>query len=372
MAKVLIENLHKNFGEVKAVNNVSLEIEDKEFHVLLGPSGCGKTTILRCIAGLETASSGDVFIDNKRVNDIPAKDRDVSMVFQSYALFPHMNVFNNIGFPLKMRKYPKQEIRSKVKKAACLLKIEEYLDRMPKELSGGQMQRVALGRAIVREPKVFLMDEPLSNLDAKLRIYMRAELKALQKRLGITTIYVTHDQVEAMTMADRISILNGGILQQTGTSTEIYHYPSNTFVGGFIGSPPMNFLDCYLIKEKNKLLIKSSNCSIDISYLMHDEINGDKKIAEEETNLILGFRPEDATVEKKRPSGPSIEAKIYVLEPLGSQILVSLLVDDFVVKSVENPSREYELSQLVGQKVWLKIDMKKIHLFDKKKGSLII
>ena len=365
MAKVVVENLHKNFGEVKAVNNVSLEIEDKEFHVLLGPSGCGKTTILRCIAGLETASSGDVFIDNKRVNDIPAKDRDVSMVFQSYALFPHMNVFNNIGFPLKMRKYPKQEIRSKVKKAACLLKIEDYLDRMPKELSGGQMQRVALGRAIVREPKVFLMDEPLSNLDAKLRIYMRAELKALQKRLGITTIYVTHDQVEAMTMADRISILNGGILQQTGTSTEIYHNPSNTFVGGFIGSPPMNFLDCHLKKVNNRLLLTSENFSFNLSSLQ-EEIQKKQK-----TPVTLGFRAEDSIIEEKKTSGESIESKIYIIEPLGSQLLVTLLVGDKIVKSLDTPTRELELNKLVGKKVYLKIDKHKIHLFEKNTGNLL-
>lgn len=357
MAGVTIEKLNKKFGTVTAVKDLTLEIEDGEFLVLLGPSGCGKTTSLRCIAGLETPTSGQIFIGEKLVNDLPPKGRDISMVFQSYALFPHMSVFQNIAFPLKMRKVPKDEIEQRVKKTAKLLQISNLLDRKPKELSGGQMQRVALGRSIIREPKAFLMDEPLSNLDAKLRIYMRAELKELQKRLGITTIYVTHDQVEALTMADRIAILNDGVLQQLGNADDIYNSPANIFVGGFIGNPPMNLIDCSLVKTKENVFLKTKDFKIDVT-----PFKADLNPLEKSSELMFGFRPEDAHVTKNNISSDSIEANIFVIEPLGAQSLLTLKVGDELVKVLEKP----DFKANIGDKVWISLNKKKIHLFDKK------
>src|SRR5919198_72593 len=242
-----IENLSRKYGNVKALDNFSLEVNSGEFMVLLGPSGCGKTTVVRCIAGLVKPTTGQIYIGDHLVNELPPKDRDVAMVFQNYALYPHMNVYENIAFPLKMRKIPKQKIKDKVKDISQLLEIENLLNRKPKELSGGQMQRVALGRALVREPKIFLMDEPLSNLDAKLRTYMRTEIKKLQRKVGITTVYVTHDQSEAMSMADNMAVMESGLLQQLGTPGQIYSEPKNAFVASFIGSPTINFLKCELV-----------------------------------------------------------------------------------------------------------------------------
>jgi multiple sugar transport system ATP-binding protein len=247
MSNVILKNVVKRFGSVMAVDNLSIEIQDKEFAVLVGSSGCGKTTALRMIAGLETVTSGEIYIGDTRVNELEPKDRDIAMVFQNYALYPHMNVRDNMGFGLKIRKFTKEEIDSRVQEAADILNIHELLDRKPKELSGGQRQRVAVGRAIVRKPKVFLFDEPLSNLDAKLRVAMRAEITKLHKRLGATIIYVTHDQVEAMTMADRMFIMSKGVLQQSGAPMEVYSRPANRFVAGFIGSPAMNFIDAILV-----------------------------------------------------------------------------------------------------------------------------
>ena len=256
MAKVVLDHVYKRFGNVLAVNDACLEIKDKEFLVLVGPSGCGKSTTLRMVAGLEEITSGNIYIGDTLVNDIPPKDRDIAMVFQNYALYPHMDVYNNMAFGLKLRKFPKAEIDRLVKQAAQILGIENLLDRKPKALSGGQRQRVALGRAIVREPKVFLMDEPLSNLDAKLRGVMRAELSKLHMRLQTTVIYVTHDQTEAMTMGDRIVVQKDGVIQQVGAPLEIYDNPDNMFVAGFIGTPPMNFIDAVLVKEGDDLFVK--------------------------------------------------------------------------------------------------------------------
>src|SRR5512147_2226527 len=253
MAKVLMEKLNKHYGEVKAVKDLDLEIPDKEFVVLVGPSGCGKTTTLRMVAGLEDITSGDILIDDKVVNNLPPKDRDIAMVFQNYALYPHMTVYQNMAFGLTLRKFPKDEIEQRVKDAAEILNIKELLDRKPKALSGGQRQRVAVGRAIVRKPKVFLFDEPLSNLDAKLRVQMRTEISKLHSRLGATMIYVTHDQTEAMTMGDRIVIMNRGKLQQLDTPQNLYNYPANLFVAGFIGSPAMNFFPAK-IRKNGKIL----------------------------------------------------------------------------------------------------------------------
>ena len=243
MSGVTLKNVVKQFGAVKVVDNLSIEIQDKEFAVLVGPSGCGKTTVLRMIAGLETVSSGEIFIGDRHVNNLPPKDRDIAMVFQSYALYPHMNIRDNMGFGLRIRQLSKKEIDARVQEAAEILGLHELLERKPKELSGGQRQRVAVGRAIVRKPKLFLFDEPLSNLDAKLRVAMRAEISKLHRRLGATIIYVTHDQVEAMTMADRIFIMNKGVVQQIGAPMEVYAKPANRFIAGFIGSPAMNFID---------------------------------------------------------------------------------------------------------------------------------
>ncbi|RLE52516.1 MAG: glycerol-3-phosphate ABC transporter ATP-binding protein, partial [Candidatus Methanomethylicota archaeon] len=240
MVKIHLEHVTKVFGEVVAVDDVTLTIREKEFMVLLGPSGCGKTTTLRIIAGLEEPTKGEVYIDDQPVTYLPPKDRDIAMVFQNYALYPHMKVYDNIAFPLKLRKYPKEEIDKMVKEVAEMLHIEDLLDRMPKQLSGGEQQRVALARALIRRPKAFLLDEPLSNLDAKLRVVMRAELKRLQKELGVTTVYVTHDQAEAMTMADRIAVMKDGKVLQVGSPADVFNKPVNLFVAGFIGSPPMN------------------------------------------------------------------------------------------------------------------------------------
>ena len=342
MAGVKIKNFTKKFGNVTAVNNVSLDIKDREFLVLLGPSGCGKSTILRSIAGLEEPTGGEIYIDGKLVNDVPPKDRGIAMVFQSYAIYPHMTVRENMAFPLKMKKMKKDEIEEKVDQAAKVLNMGKLLDRKPKELSGGQRQRVALGRAIVRNPKAFLMDEPLSNLDAKLRTYMRAELKKLHERIKTTIIYVTHDQVEAMTMASRISLLKDGVLQQLGTPDEIYNNPSNTFVGGFIGTPPMNFAAGEI--EDNNFVCK------DISYALPARLKTSVR------KVILGIRPEDIEV---RDDG-EISGEAYVIEPLGSETLLSIKTGENTFMLKIKPDLEVK----VGDKLSLRLNDKKIHLFD--------
>jgi multiple sugar transport system ATP-binding protein len=355
MADVKLENLSKNFGDVKAVDNLSLRIMDKEFLTLLGPSGSGKTTAMRLIAGLETPSAGSIYIGDRLVNDLPPKDRDVAMVFQSYALYPHMSVYDNLAFPLKMRKYSKTDIEEKVKHTAELLRINELLRRKPKQLSGGEQQRVALGRALVREPKVFLMDEPLSNLDAKLRLYMRAELKTLQKRLGITTIYVTHDQVEAMTMADRIALMDRGVLLQTGSPDDIYEHPANMFVGGFIGSPPMNFMNCSLSHKEDRVFVDTTFCHVDITDLsekLKENIGSD---------LIAGIRPEAISVytEKTRPDG--FKGEVYVVEPLGSELILDIKADETILRARCSPA----LKISPGAPVWLCFDTSRLRIFDK-------
>src|SRR5512143_515173 len=264
MAGVVYDHVTKQFGDVTAVNDLSLDVADKEFLVLVGPSGCGKTTALRLLAGLEEISAGSIYIGDRVVNDVPPKDRDIAMVFQSYALYPHMSVYDNMAFGLKLRKTPKSEIDSRVKEAADILQIGHLLQRKPKELSGGQRQRVALGRAIVRKPQVFLMDEPLSNLDAKLRVQTRAELIKLHRNLGTTFIYVTHDQIEAMTMGTRIAVMNQGLLQQVDSPQNLYDHPANMFVAGFIGSPSMNFSDATLVKQDSKLFIDGGTFRLEV------------------------------------------------------------------------------------------------------------
>jgi multiple sugar transport system ATP-binding protein len=360
LTKVLLKNVTKHFGDVVAINKLNLEAKDKEFLVLLGPSGCGKTTALRCIAGLETPEEGDIYIGERLVNDLDPKDRDVAMVFQSYALYPHMTVFNNMAFPLENMKAPKDEIRRKVQQVAKLLKIEALLDRKPRQLSGGQQQRVALGRAVVRDPHVFLMDEPLSNLDAKLRVYMRAELKKLQKELGVTTIYVTHDQVEAMTMGDKIAILKDGVLQQFDPPSRVYSHPSNVFVAGFVGSPPTNFFDCILTKD-------SVLDAKEFQYLLPKDVAEAAKAATTE-EVILGIRPQHIQVYKDtKVKDGCCWADIYTTEPLGDVMILDLKVGEYLVKVVVSPTFKVENVN----KLWLKFPVDKIYLFDKKTGKAL-
>lgn len=358
---MVLEELTKYFGNVGAVVDMNLKIQDSEFLTLLGPSGCGKTTTMRLIAGLETPTKGKIYIGGTLVNDLPPKDRDVAMVFQSYALYPHMTVRQNLEFPLKMRKYPRQEIERRVKQAAELLRISELLDRKPKQLSGGQQQRVALGRAIVREPKVFLMDEPLSNLDAKLRVYMRAELKALQKKLGVTTIYVTHDQVEAMTMSDRIALMNAGRLQQLGTPDDIYYRPSNLFVAGFVGSPPMNFFKCSYVEKDGKAYLDAGAFKLDVTEF--------KDILSQapSSEMTLGVRPEDIKLHESKVSDDAIEGEVFVVEPLGSELIVNLQVGQYIIKIRAPPG----VPPTVGSKLWMVFDKQKMHVFDNKEKALI-
>jgi len=360
---VVLKNVSKHFGDVKAVDDVSLDIKDKEFITLLGPSGCGKTTTLRLIAGLETLTRGDIYIGDRLVNDLPPKDRDIAMVFQSYALYPHMSVYDNIAFPLKIRKLPKEEIDRKVSYAAELLGISRLLKRKPKELSGGERQRVALGRAIVRNPQVFLMDEPLSNLDAKLRVYMRAELIRLQKMLATTLIYVTHDQVEAMTMSNRIAIMNHGKLIQVAPPNIIYSNPADTFVAGFIGSPPMNFIDCSYSAKNGQAYLDAGTFQIDVTEFK-DLILKEAKGSE----MILGVRPEDVTVYREKPPGESVEAEVYATEPLGSEIIINLKIGESIVKAKSTPEFKAEM----GDRLYLTMNKDKMHIFDRATSKAII
>jgi multiple sugar transport system ATP-binding protein len=387
LAKVLIKQLTKRFGTVVAVNKVDLEVPDKKFVVLLGPSGCGKTTILRCIAGLETPEEGEIYIGDRLVNEFEPKERDIAMVFQTYALYPHMTVFQNLAFPLENANVPKAKI--KVEETAKLLRIENLLGRKPKQLSGGQRQRVALGRAMVREPKVFLMDEPLSNLDAKLRVYMRAELKKLQKELGVTTIYVTHDQVEAMTMGDSVAILNQGVLQQFGKASEIYFHPVNVFVAGFIGTPPTNFFDCHIVKEETYVFDAGP-----FKYPVPERLI--EKAKGWPSSLVLGIRPQDVIVHGKahdtlarkkeeaeaakegvtlpdekhneRPQRFLIKAILEIDEPLGDRQVLDLRVGDYLVKALVLPDFRSEL----GDELKIEFPGDKIYVFDKKTGQALL
>lgn len=360
--EVVYENVTKKFGDVVAVDNLNLNVEDKEFLVLLGPSGGGKTTALRLAAGLETLDSGDIYIGDTIVNDLEPKDRNVAMVFQSYALYPTMKVYDNIAFPLKAHKVPKEEIRQRVQEVAGLLRISHLLDRRPRQLSGGEAQRVALGRAIVREPNVFLMDEPLSNLDAKLRVQMRAELQKLHRRLGITTIYVTHDQEEAMTIGQRIAILDHGVLQQAGSPEEVYARPANMFVAGFVGSPSMNMLEGSIIKKDGELAIDVGI----FTYVLPKGL-GDVVRTAAASEVVLGVRPEGITIVKKeRPN--AISAKVDVLEPIGRELHVQLAVGDKSFIAITDPDQDLSIEE----KVWLLFNEKRLYIFDKKSGKLLV
>lgn len=359
MAKVVLKNLTKKFDNVVAVNNMNSMVEDREFTVLVGPSGCGKTTTLRMIAGLEDVTEGEIYIGDRVVNGVAPKDRDIAMVFQNYALYPHFDVYNNMAFGLKLRKTPKAEIEKRVAEAAKILKIEDLLKRKPKQLSGGQRQRVALGRAIVRDPKVFLMDEPLSNLDAKLRVQMRTEIAKLHERLNATIIYVTHDQTEAMTMADKIIIMKDGIVQQTGKPQEVYDCPVNMFVAGFIGSPAMNFLDATITDQ---LTFKSSMFELETTDRIKKMIKDNNLVGKE---VIIGIRPEDledSNFIQDASGGNTITATVEVTEPMGAEIYLYIDIEGVLVTARVNPRSKYSS----GEKATLHVDTDKIHIFDKK------
>jgi multiple sugar transport system ATP-binding protein len=367
VANVILKNVVKEFKSVTAVDRLSIEIHDREFAVLVGPSGCGKTTALRMIAGLEPVTSGEIFIGDRQVNDVEPKDRDIAMVFQNYALYPHMNVRDNLGFGLKMRKFPKAEIDQRVQEAADILGIHELLDRKPKQLSGGQRQRVAVGRAIVRKPKVFLFDEPLSNLDAKLRVAMRAEISKLHRRLGATIIYVTHDQVEAMTMASRIFIMHQGALQQSGAPLEVYKHPANRFVAGFIGSPAMNFIDAELVQEQDQFWIDAGGFKVKLPEAFYDPLK-----AYVGQPVIFGVRPEDMTARDAAAgsgNGNSLTARADVVETLGAETFVYLTCGAHsMVARMEAPERPLE----VGQSLEVDLKMQKTHIFDKETSQTVV
>ena len=362
LAEVKLSSVYKKYaGNVVAVSDFNLDIQDKEFVVLVGPSGCGKSTTLRMIAGLEEISEGDLFIGSKRVNDVAPKDRDIAMVFQNYALYPHMTVYQNMAFGLKLRHFPKAEIERRVKEAATILDISHLLDRKPKALSGGQRQRVALGRAIVREPQVFLMDEPLSNLDAKLRVQMRTEISKLHKRLQTTFIYVTHDQTEAMTMGDRIVVMKDGLIQQVATPQELYNTPNNLFVAGFIGSPAMNFVSGTLVEKDGKIQFASEGMNLILSEGKNELIRSHNYIGKP---VVIGIRPEHVHDEpvylETYPDG-IFEAAVDVVEHMGSEMYLFLDVGGQVFNARIVARGDVSL----GDRVKLAIDMSKIHLFDK-------
>ncbi len=362
MVRVTLDNVSKFFGKVKAVVDLELEIRDGEFVALLGPSGCGKTTTLLMVAGIYKPTRGRILFDDEDVTDLPPKDRNIGMVFQSYALYPHMTVYDNIAFPLKLKKVPKQEIDRKVREVAKLLQIDELLGRKPAQLSGGQRQRVALGRALVKEPDVLLLDEPLSNLDAKLRILMRAEIKRLQKELGITTIYVTHDQVEAMSMADRIAVMNKGRLQQYADPQTLYNKPANLFVAGFIGSPPMNLIEGSVVEENGAYYFVTPS----FKYRLPKEIG--ELVASKTSDVILGIRPEDIRIVIGDGDDTAINGKVYVVEPLGRDLLVNVKAGDTLFKILAPADLQLES----GQDILMAPDERKIHIFDKKTGKAIV
>jgi len=368
MADLRLKDVSKIYpGDVLAVSPTNVEIKDGEFVILVGPSGCGKSTILRMIAGLETISRGELYIDDQLVNHVPAKDRDVAMVFQNYALYPHMTVYENMAFGLRMRKFPKAEIEARVRQAAGILGLNDLLERRPKALSGGQRQRVAVGRAIVRQPRLFLFDEPLSNLDAQLRVSMRAELIKLHKRLRATIVYVTHDQIEAMSMGDRLIVLRDGVVQQMGTPLEIYNEPANRFVASFIGSPPMNFISCSTDMREGRMFLVGEGISIKLP-------TEKQKLLEtgivENRQVVLGIRPEDI-LERRLYDGPLdgnvVEARVEFVEALGSEVIATCTLGEREIVARLNPrtrARSDEMIELV-------FDLAHVKLFDTATGEAL-
>jgi multiple sugar transport system ATP-binding protein len=363
MAQVVMKDLNKKYDEVHAVKDVNLHIRDKEFVVLVGPSGCGKSTTLRMVAGLEEITAGEIAIGDRVVNDLPPKDRDIAMVFQNYALYPHMTVYDNMAFGLKMRKFPKAEIAKRVQDAAEILGIQELLKRKPRQLSGGQRQRVAVGRAIVRHPQVFLFDEPLSNLDAKLRVQMRVELKRLHDRLETTAIYVTHDQVEAMTLGDRVVVMKDGWVQQVGEPLELYGRPANRFVAGFIGSPAMNFVDVAIHEATGAVWAEAPGLRIQVPADRTDRLRPYKG-----QQVTMGVRPEDVRVASGAdPAGSTFESVVEVVEPLGSEILLDMKVGASQMVARVEPSVRVK----VHEPVKMVVNTDKLHFFDLKSEAAI-
>ena len=377
MAEIKLEHITKRFGDVVAVDDVNLEIHDQEFVVFVGPSGCGKTTTLRAIAGLEHPDEGNIFIDGNRVNTLSPADRDIAFVFQFYALYPHLTVYDNIAFPLKAVKAPKSEIQERVKEVAAILQIQAMLDRKPSHLSGGEMQRVALGRAMVRRPKAFLMDEPMSNLDAKLRVDMRTELKRLQHRLGATTIFVTHDQVEAMSMADRIVIMHQGSLQQIGTPQEVYNQPQTVFVAQFMGSPSMNLINGK-VQAQTGLNPDSSEEGEPALHLNHTDVWIELSAEQisrigQSDEIIFGVRPEHIVVSKE-PMEQGCKASVHLVEALGSVNIIDIFLgenpetgDLVLLRARTHPAFKPD----VGQSVWFDFDAKQVRLFDRQTEQVI-
>jgi multiple sugar transport system ATP-binding protein len=365
MAQVALRNVVKTFDKTPAVRGIDLDIADREFIVLVGPSGCGKSTTLRMIAGLEETTSGEIFIGDQLVNDVPPKDRDIAMVFQNYALYPHMTVFENMSFGLRLRKFPKPEIKERVEAAARILDITDLLQRQPKQLSGGQRQRVAMGRAIVRNPKVFLFDEPLSNLDAKLRVQMRTEIKKVHQKVTTTTVYVTHDQIEAMTLADRVVVMNAGRIEQIGTPHEVYHAPKTRFVAGFIGSPAMNFLPCQLVENGSGLTVRLSDT---LSFpVPADRATRYRSYIGRE--LLFGLRPEDI-IERRgdlQPGRVPFEVQLDVVEPMGMETMVYFIVEGVEICGRVNPDAAGNAGETMG----LVADLNHMHLIDLRTDEVI-
>src|SRR5579862_4398992 len=366
MAQVTLRKVIKKYDEVLAVRGIDLDITDKEFIVLVGPSGCGKSTTLRMIAGLEEITGGDIAIGGDVVNDVPPKDRDIAMVFQNYALYPHMNVYENMSFGLKLKRTPKDEIERRVRQAAQILDITELLDRKPKQLSGGQRQRVAMGRAIVRDPKVFLFDEPLSNLDAKLRVQMRTEIKKVHQKVRTTTVYVTHDQVEAMTLADRVVVMNAGLIEQVGTPNDLYHSPATKFVAGFIGSPAMNFIPCGLEEAGGGLRL---NLGGGIAFPVSEERSARYRPYLGSKRLLFGLRPEDAFEQRPHlePGQHAFEVVPEVVEPLGMETLVFFAIGGVEICARVNP----DCGARPGAPLRLVADLRHMHLIDDDSGRVL-
>lgn len=358
MASVSLRNLEKYYGKVYAVKKINAEVKDREFLCLLGPSGCGKSTTLRMIAGLESITSGEIYIGENLVNELAPKDRDIAMVFESYALYPHKNVFQNMAYPLTIRKMPLQEIEERVHKAAKILEITDLLDRGIAQLSGGQKQRVAIGRAIVREPRVFLMDEPISHLDAKLKTHMRGELRHLQRVLNTTMIYVTHDQLEAISMADRIAIMNYGEIQQIGTPDEIFNEPANMFVAGFVGDPPMNFIEGHLHTENEQVVFRNKGVEISLTDQQAQRLSeGDHNASKK---MVIGFRPEDIAISKEPIDDAHAQGEIYVTSPVGKDKIIEMEVGEHRIKVITPVDYDIEM----GEKAWIEVNRKRMHGFD--------
>ncbi len=364
LTELVISNLTKRFGNKAAVQDLSLQVRDGEFCVLLGPSGCGKTTLLRCIAGFETPESGEILFDGKSVLETPPRERDVSMVFQNYALFPHMKVRDNIAFPLQTRREPKPRIEKRVREIAELLKIEQHLEKMPKELSGGEQQRVALARAIVRQPKIFLMDEPLSNLDAPLRTQMRTMLKRVHREIGGTTVYVTHDQTEALSLADAMGVMNEGALLQYDAPEKIYSQPSNLFVAHFVGVLPSNLVDVtFLVDGTKKYLVGRG-----FRYLVSESISRPLQDSVGSSDLVLSVRPENVGISRTRSSESALEAKVNLVERMGNSTSVEVTTGGETMKVLFSSDLKLE----EGERVWLDWPADKVHVFEKQSGKIIV